>query len=382
MTDTENPARRPRAREVGLVAADLPAGRHNAITDVPGVRVGHTTLWAGDGPLRLGEGPVRTGVTVIEPHGGNLFREKVRAAVHTINGFGKACGFEEVRELGLLEAPIALTNTLNVGLVADALVQYALRESPEIGIRTGTVNVVVGECNDGFLNDIQSRHVRAANVWAAVETAAEGPVAEGAIGAGTGTSCFGWKGGIGTASRVLPPEAAGFTVGALVQSNFGRPRDLVICGVPVGRYLRPPEAEGSPGQERGSIMIVLATDAPLDARQLGRLCVRAAVGVVRTGSHHGHASGDFVIAFSVAHRVAQAPRALTQTETVVADEARAMHWLFPAVVESVEEAILNSLCRAVTVTGRDGHVRHALPVDEVSRLVTRCRPDPSHPDHG
>ena len=360
----------------------MPAGRHNAITDVPGVRVGHTTLWAGDGPLRLGEGPVRTGVTVIEPHGGNLFREKVRAAVHTINGFGKACGFEEVRELGLLEAPIALTNTLNVGLVADALVQHALRESPEIGIRTGTVNVVVGECNDGFLNDIQSRHVRAANVWAAVETAAEGPVAEGAIGAGTGTSCFGWKGGIGTASRVLPPEAAGFTVGALVQSNFGRPRDLVICGVPVGRYLRPPEAEGSPGQERGSIMIVLATDAPLDARQLGRLCVRAAVGVVRTGSHHGHASGDFVIAFSVAHRVAQAPRALTQTETVVADEARAMHWLFPAVVESVEEAILNSLCRAVTVTGRDGHVRHALPVDEVSRLVTRCRPDPSHPDHG
>jgi len=382
MTDTGSPARRPRAREVGLVAADLPTGRHNAITDVPGVRVGHATLWMGDGPLRPGEGPVRTGVTVIRPHGGHLFRERVRATVHTINGVGKACGFEEVRELGLLEAPIALTNTLNVGLVADALVQHALRESPEIGIRAGTVNVVVGECNDGFLNDIQGRHVRAEDVWAALESAAEGPVAEGAVGAGVGTSCFGWKGGIGTASRVVPPAAGGFIIGALVQSNFGRPRDLLICGVPVGRYVQPPDAEGTVGQERGSIMIVLATDAPVDSRQLGRLCVRAAVGVVRTGSHHGHGSGDFVIAFSVAHRVAHAPQALTQTETVVADEARAMHWLFPAVAESVEEAILNSLCQAVTVTGRDGHVRHALPVDEVSRLVTRYRPDPSHPDHG
>lgn len=373
MTDTENSAARPRAREMGLVASDLPTGRHNAITDVAGVRVGHATLSVGEGPLRSGEGPVRTGVTVIRPHGGNLFREKVRAAVHTINGFGKACGFEEVRELGVLEAPIALTNTLNVGLVADALVQSAIRESPEIGIRTSTVNVVVGECNDGFLNDIQGRHVRAEHVWAALESAGNGPPAEGAIGAGMGTSCFGWKGGIGTASRVVPAAGGGFVVGALVQSNFGRPTDLTIRGVPVGRTLPPPEAGAAPATERGSVMVVLATDAPLDARQLRRLCARAAVGLARTGSHHGHGSGDFVIAFGVAQRIPHAPEALVRTETVVADESRAMQWLFPAVVESVEEAVLNSLCRADTVTGRDGHVRCALPVDEVSRMVARAR---------
>ncbi len=364
---------RRRARDVGLVPDGLPTGRHNAITDVPGVLVGHVTLWRGDGPLHPGAGPVRTGVTVIRPHGGNLFREKVRAAVHTINGFGKVCGFEAVRELGVIEAPIALTSTLNVGLVADGLVQYALRESPEIGIRTSNVNVVVGECNDGFLNDVQGRHVRAEHVWEAAESAAGGPVVEGAVGAGTGTTCFGWKGGIGTASRLVPPEAGGFVVGALVQSNFGQPRDLVICGVPVGRYVHPPATGESPVQERGSVMIVLATDAPLDSRQLRRLCVRAAVGLARTGSHIAHDSGDFVIGFSVGHLIPHSPQALTRTETVVADEALAMQWLFPAVVESVEEAVINSLCRAESVTGRDGHVRHALPVEEVSALVARVR---------
>ena len=364
---------RPRARDAGLVADGLPTGRHNAITDVPGVLVGHVTLWTGDRPLHPGEGPVRTGVTVVRPHGGNLFREKVRAAVHTINGFGKPCGFEEVRELGVIEAPIALTSTLNVGLVADGLVRYAVRASPEIGVRTSTVNVVVGECNDGFLNDIQGRHVRAEHVWEALGTAAEGPVAEGAVGAGTGTTCFGWKGGIGTASRVVPPEGGGFVVAALVQSNFGRPQDLVICGVPVGRHVQPPAARGTLAGERGSVMIVLATDAPLDSRQLRRLCARAAVGLARTGSHHGHASGDFVIAFSVAHRILHPPQTVTRSETVVADEGRAMQWLFPAVAESVEEAVINSLCRAETVTGRDGHTRHALPVGEVSALVARAR---------
>lgn len=364
---------RPRARDIGLVADGLPTGRHNAITDVPGVMVGHVTLWEGDGPLRPGEGPVRTGVTVVRPHGGNLFREKVRAAVHTINGFGKACGFEEVRELGVIEAPIALTGTLNVGLVADGLVQYAIRESPEVGIRTGSINVVVGECNDGFLNDLQGRHAHAEHVRAALDAAAGGPVAEGVVGAGTGTSCFGWKGGIGTASRVVPRQAGDFAVGALVQSNFGRPRDLLICGVPVGRCLQPPPTGAPPAPERGSIMIVLATDAPLDSRQLRRLCVRAAVGLARTGSHHGHGSGDFVVAFSVAQRIPHAPGSLTRNETVLADEARAMEWLFPAVVESVEEAVLNSLCRAETVRGRDDHVRHALPVEEVANLVARAR---------
>jgi D-aminopeptidase len=367
---------RPRARELGLPLGMLPPGPHNAITDVAGVRVGHTTLIAGEGALRPGQGPVRTGVTVILPHGDNLFREKVRAAVHTINGFGKACGFEEVRELGVIEAPIALTGTLNVGLVADGVAQYAIRQSPEIGIHTTSVNLVVGECNDGYLNDMQGRHVRAEHVWAAIEAAAPGPVVEGVVGAGTGTSCFGWKGGIGTASRVVPGEAGGFMLGALVQSNFGRPRDLTVCGVPVGRMLQPPDAAAPVAPEKGSIMIVLATDAPLCSRQLRRLCVRAAAGLARTGSHLGHGSGDFVIAFSTATRVGHAPVSITATQVVLADEPKAMTWLFPAVVESVEEAVLNSLCRAQTVVGRDGHTRYAVPVEAVADLVRRHSPGP------
>jgi len=310
--------------------------------------------------------------TVILPHGENLFRHKVRAAVHTINGFGKVRGFEEVRELGVVETPIALTNTLNVGLVADALVQYMVRHNPDIGITTSTANVLVGETHDGYLNDIQGRHVRAEHVWAAIESATPGPVAEGAVGAGTGTSCFGWKGGVGTASRVAPDEAGRYTVGALVQSNFGRPQDLTVCGVPVGRQFQPPNMASPPPSDSGSIMVILATDAPLSERQLRRLCVRAAAGLARTGSHYGHGSGDFVIAFSTAWRVEHDPAALTKVQTVLADEGRAMGWLFPAVVESVEEAVLNSLFRAETVVGRDGHMRHALPVEEVAALVRRC----------
>lgn len=351
----------------------LPPGPLDAITDVAGVRVGHVTLIQGEGPLRPGQGPVRTGATVILPHGGNLFRAKVRAAVHTINGFGKACGFEEVRELGVIEAPIVLTNTLNVWLAADAVAQRMVAQNPEIGVRTSSVNVVVGECNDGYLNDMQGRHVRAEHVWAALDEASDGPVIEGAVGAGTGTSCFGWKGGVGTASRVLPGEGGGFTVGALVQSNFGRPEQLIVGGVHVGARLRPPDAPPFPPPERGSIMMVLATDAPLTSRQLRRLCVRAAAGIARTGSHIGHGSGDFVIAFSTAyripHRVGDESVPLTAEAPMILDEPRAMHWLLPAVVEAIEEAVLNSLCAAVTMTGRDGHVRYALPLDEVRSMI-------------
>jgi D-aminopeptidase len=311
-------------------------------------------------------------VTVVLPHGGNLFLHKVRAAAHTINGFGKVCGFEQVRELGVIETPIALTNTLNVGLVADALVQHMVRHNPGIGITTSTANVLVGETHDGYLNDIQGRHVRAEQVWAAIESASTGPVAEGAVGAGTGTSCYGWKGGIGTASRVVPDAAGGYTVGALVQSNFGRPQDLTVCGVPVGRWVRPPEPATRPEADSGSIMVILATDAPLSERQLGRLCVRAAAGLARTGSHYGHGSGDFVIAFSTGWLVEHEPASLTTSHPVLADEGQAMGWLFPAVAESVEEAVLNSLFRAETMVGRDEHVRHALPVQEVAALVSNA----------
>ncbi|MGE5601424.1 MAG: P1 family peptidase [Nitrososphaerales archaeon] len=354
---------RKRARDLGLVVGELPTGPSNAITDVPDVAVGHTTLIEGEGPLRPGYGPVRTGVTVILPYGGNLFREKVRAAVHTINGFGKALGFEEVRELGVIEGPIALTNTLNVGLVADALVQYMVRHNPDIGIRTHSLNVVVGETNDGYLNDLQGRHVRAEHVWAALESARTGGVAEGNVGAGTGTTCFGWKGGIGTSSRVTPRESGGWTVGALVQANFGEPGHLFILGRPVGRP-RPDGLLASPPGDNGSIMIVLATDAPLSERQLGRLCKRAAAGLARLGSVYGHGSGDFVIAFSTAFRIPDPPPALTASSAAVIDEASAMRGLFPAVADCVEESVLNALCMAQTMAGRDGHVRYALPIAE------------------
>jgi D-aminopeptidase len=344
---------------------------HNAITDVAGVRVGHTTLVFGEGPLHPGRGPVRTGVTVVLPHGDNLFLHKVRAAVHTINGFGKVCGFEQVRELGTIEAPVALTNTLNVGLVADALVQHAVCCNPAIGIGIGSVNVVVGETNDGYLNDLQGRHVRAEHVWAAIEGASSGPVSEGAVGAGTGTTCFGWKGGIGTASRILPEEAGGFTVGTLVQSNFGRPEALRIDAVPIGRHIRPPLSQEQPSREGGSIMTVLATDAPLTSRQLRRLCVRAVGGLARTGSTFDHGSGDFVIAFSTGWRIEHEPDSMIATRPVLDNEPKAMVWLLPAVAECVEEAVLNSLFVAETVVGRDGHTRHALPVDEVTALLRR-----------
>lgn len=366
---------RPRVRDLGISVGELPTGVHNAITDVAGVRVGHTTLIAGEGALQPGHGPVRTGVTVILPHGDDLFRHKVHAAVHTINGFGKPFGFEQVRELGVIESPIALTNTLNVGLVADALVQHAVRQNPDIGIRTASVNVVVGETNDGWLNDLQGRHVHAEHAWAAIESASSGPVMEGAVGAGAGTICFGWKGGIGTASRVLPTDMGGFTLGALVQSNLGRAQDLTICGVPVGRHILPRTFEvcktTEVSRDKGSIMIVLATDAPLDVRQLRRLCVRAAAGLARTGSHYGHGSGDFVIAFSTTQQVEHEPSSLTTTQVVLADEQKVMDWLFPAVVESVEEAILNSLFRAEMMVGRDGHTAYGLPVEQVAERVLK-----------
>jgi D-aminopeptidase len=230
----------------------------------------------------------------------------------------------------------------------------------------------VGETNDGWLNDLQGRHIHADHVWAAVESASSGPVSEGAVGAGTGTICFGWKSGIGTASRVLPADVGGFTLGALVQSNMGCAQDLTICGVPVGRHIRPDRSD-SPVGSQGSIMIVLATDAPVDARQLRRLCVRAAAGLARTGSHYGHGSGDFVIAFSTARRVEHEPSSLTTTQLVLADEQKVMGWLFPAVVESIEEAILNSLFGAETMVGRDGHTAYGLPVEQVAELVHKHR---------
>jgi D-aminopeptidase len=363
----------PRIRELGITIGVMPPGGLNAITDVAGVRVGHATLVRGEGALSPGHGPVRTGVTVILPHGGNLYQEKTPAAVHTINGYGKVAGFEQVRELGAVEAPIALTNTLNVGLVLDAVVQHAIRHNPQTGIdpESSSVNIVVGETNDSYLNDIQGRHVRAEHVWQAIESASDGPVIEGAVGAGTGTMCFGWKGGIGSASRLLPGILGGFTLGALVQSNFGSPADLVIAGVPIGQQITPPRA--ALDQPPGSIMIILATDAPLSTRQLERLCVRAAAGLARVGGVFSHGSGDFVIAFSTAYRIPQRALAPTLMRPALANEAGVMNGLSRGVIEAVEEAVLNSLATAQAMTGRDGHLADALPLERVLEML---RSDP------
>jgi len=384
----------PRIRELNLYQSQLPPGAYNAITDVEGVMVGHYTLIEGEGAW-TGNGPFRTGVTLILPHAGNLYEEKVVTAVHTINGFGKVAGFEQVRELGTLETPIALTGTLNVPRVADALMTLAIEQSPHIGMgfaesgRKGyaSVNPVVGETSDGFLSDIQARPIGEAEVRTALAAASSGPVHEGVVGAGTGTSCFGWKGGIGTASRLLPRRAGGYTVGALVQSNYGSPEELVIAGIPVGRHVQPPKEEirdlrleidrdeslisnlQSPND--GSIMIVLATDAPLDSRQLGRLCQRAAFGLARTGSTCHGGSGDFVIAFSATNRIPDQPKRVRGERPYIYEQP-IMSAFSLAVIEAVEEAIYNSLFMAHTVVGRDGNTRYGLPVEEVMSVMRKA----------
>lgn len=357
-----------RLRDLGVTPGRLPAGPYNAITDVPGVRVGHTTLIRGDGPLVVGEGPVRTGVTAILPHGGNLFRQKVAGAVYSINGFGKYMGFEQIRERGTIETPIILTSNLSVARAGDALLSYMLQHNPDIALTTGTVNCVVGECNDALLNDARGRHIHPEHVWSAIESAAGGPVAEGSVGAGTGTTCFQFKGGIGTASRRVLDER--FTVGALVQSNFGRREELTVLGVPVGQHF----ADAfMPQPSPGSIMIVLATDAPFSAVQLERLCVRAAFGLARTGAIAHDQSGDAVIAFSTGSTVAHYPDAIIDTAPRFVDDGTTIDTFFLAVIEAVEEAVLNSLLAAETMIGRDGTTVYGLPHDRLAELLRYYR---------
>ena len=353
-----------RLRDFGVTPGRLPAGEHNAITDVPGVRVGHTTLISGDGALVEGEGPVRTGVTAILPHGGNTFRDKVGAAVFTFNGFGKVMGFEQIRERGTLETPIILTSNLSVARAGDALMTYMLRRNPDIALTTGTVNCVVGECNDGMLNDARGRHIQPEHVWAAIDNAAGGPVTEGAVGGGTGTTCYQFKGGIGTASRRVMDGR--FTVGALVQTNMGRRAELTVLGVPVGMALL---EEYMPETPPGSIMMVVATDAPLSSRQLARLAKRATFGLARTGAISSDQSGDFVIAFSTGSRYRHTPDEVIQSTPRFHDDGRTIDEFLLATVEAVEEAILNSLVAAATMTGRDDLTVHALPHDRLRELL-------------
>ncbi len=329
---------RPRARDIGLAVGSLPAAPLNGITDVAGVRVGHITLVRGEN--------VRTGITVVLPHGGNLFREKVPAAVFVGNGFGKLAGATQVEELGEIETPIALTSTLNVPRVADALIDYMLGLPGNEQVRS--INPLVAETNDGYLNDIRGRHAGREDLFRAIANARGGPVEEGAVGAGTGTVAFGFKGGIGTASR----KAGAYTVGVLVQTNFGG--TLQMNGAPVGREL----ARGGPNSGDGSIIMVVATDAPVDARNLRRLAARTIFGLARTGSSGANGSGDYAIAFST----------VRSARELVSNDA--MSPLFLAVIEVTEEAVYNSLFRATTTTGR-GRTVEALPIARTIEILRK-----------
>lgn len=358
---------RPRARDLGLAPGVFAPGPLNAITDVAGVSVGHATLIEGDA--------VRTGVTVVVPHAGNVFQDKVPGAVYVGNAFGKLAGSTQVDELGTIETPIALTNTLSVGAAMDGLVRWTLDQPGNDNVRS--VNALVGETNDGGLNDIRGQHVRPQHVLAALKAATTGAVPEGSVGAGTGTQAFGWKGGIGTASRKLAANQGGYTLGVIVQSNYGGV--LTMGGAPVGqllgRYAYQPKpagaSAGSPGAANGdgSCMIIVATDAPIDARDLKRLAARAIFGLGRTGSSYSNGSGDFAIAFSTAPGLrtrfgSAAPQARTLLPT---DGVSA---LFQAALEATEEAVYNSLLRATTVTSRSGKAE-ALPVGRVREILAR-----------
>ncbi len=351
-----------RLRDHGIEIGVLPPGPYNAITDVEGVRVGHTTIISGDS--------IRTGVTAILPHTGNIFRNKVPAAIHIGNGFGKLAGYSQVRELGNIETPVVLTNTLSVPVASDALITHALEHPGNREVRS--VNAVVGETNDGWLNDIRGRHVTQEHVLSAIENAGSGPVEEGNTGAGTGTICFGFKGGIGTSSRIIPESSGGYTVGVLVQSNFGG--ILEIAGVPIAREMnRYPYAKTN--EADGSCMIVVITDAPLDSRNLERLAKRAMLGLAKTGGIASNGSGDYVIAMSTA-----AENLIIEGESRYYNSRvlnnKATTPLFLATIEATEEAILNSLFAAETMTGRDGNKVESLPLHTVLQLMERYNRSP------
>ncbi len=357
---------RPRARDLGLAPGVFPPGPLNAITDVAGVRVGHTTIVEGDA--------VRTGVTAILPHGGNLFQDKVAGAVFVGNAFGKLAGSTQVEELGTIETPVVLTNTLSVGTAIEAVVRYTIAQPGNE--RVQSVNALVGETNDGGLNDIRGLHVTRDHVIAAINAAAAGAVAEGSVGAGTGTQCYGWKGGIGTSSRVLPARYGGYTLGVLVQTNFGGV--LTMGGAPVGKELGrysfgPPRTDKSDSEASpdGSCMIVVATDAAIDARDLERLAARAIFGLARTGSSYSNGSGDFAIAFTTSPEMrTKFGESQPRQRTVLPPDG--VSPLFQAALEATEEAVYNSLLRATPITSR-GRTAEAIPIDKVTELLKRYR---------
>ena len=377
------PTARPRLRDLGIAIGTEPTGPLNAITDVPGVRVGHTTVIHGEGALRVGEGPARTGVTAIHPHEGSAFTATVPAAIAVLNGAGEITGRSQVDEWGILESPILITNTLSVGTVHRGAIDWLVAHEPTLGQQDFAIPVVA-ETYDGVLNDIAGQHVTTAHTFAALDGATSGPVAEGNVGGGTGMLLFGFKGGIGTSSRRVPLAGRQYTVGVLVQGNFGRRPHLLVDGVPVGREITdlglelhpttPPRDE----RKEGSIIVVIATDAPLSDRQLARLCRRGMLGIGRVGGIAGNSSGDLLLAFSNAPEV-RVPRRPPTDEAGVVDPLLVtprlydglLDPLFAAVVDTTAEAILNALVAAETLTGREGNTAHALPHDRLRAIMQR-----------
>jgi D-aminopeptidase len=345
---------RPRTRDIGLKPGALPPGRFNSITDVGGVKVGHETLIVGE--------DIRTGATAILPHGGNLYREKVPAAIFVQNGYGKLVGTTQVNELGEIETPVLLTNTVCVPRVADALIDYMFLIPENSDVLS--INPVVGETNDGYLNDIRNKQVGRDQVFRAIQNATAGPIEEGCVGAGTGTRALGFKGGIGTSSRVVSTELNGYAVGVLVQTNFGGL--LTVNGAPVGKELQAKSQEST----GGSVMVVIATDAPLSFRNLFRLAKRGPLGLARTGFSSGNHSGDYFICFSTAEesRIEHSPTKPRHPEELRND---AMDPLFHGVIEATEEAVYNSLFRAITMHGRNNRVVEALPVEETIEILRK-----------
>ena len=332
-------------RDYNIEIGNLPTGQRNSITDVQGVKVGHVSL---------NEGSMKTGVTAIIPHGGNIFKEKVMAATHVINGFGKTIGTVQIDELGTLETPIILTNTLSVGVCAQALVDYMLKDNPEIGRTTGTINPVVGECNDMYLNDIRAQFVKPEHVYEALEAAGI-KFEQGAVGAGTGMTCFGLKGGIGSSSRIIEYQHGTYTLGVLVLSNFGKSEDFILNGVRKGSEISQYVKDNT--EDKGSIIFIVATDLPVSERQLKRIIKRTSVGLARTGSYYGNGSGDLVIGFTTAHKIPHDKEGLIQLTTIHDED---INLAFQAVSEATEEAILNSMIAAEDSVGRDGNTRLSL----------------------
>jgi D-aminopeptidase len=360
---------RKRLRDLGFSVGRFPAGPENAITDVAGVRVGHTTLNWGDGPLVVGKGPVRTGVTAIVPPD-PVFTERVLAGSFVLNGAGEVSGLTQVVEWGLLETPILLTSTMSVGKVSDATVKWMTRRYPGIGTDYDVIIPIVGECDDSWLNDAVGRHVRSEHVYRAIEQATDGPVAEGSVGAGTGMVTCDFKAGIGTSSRRVTVDKATYTLGVLVQSNFGVMRMLRIHGVPVGEILEPEFKDADKRvRNAGSIICVVATDAPLLSSQLTRLCKRVALGIGRVGSFAAHGSGEIIVGFSTANKVPRESVGMTHRLEMLLDDA--CDGLYEAIVECTEEAIVNSLCMAEGMHGQSDHYAPGLPLDRLAEILKR-----------